>query len=66
MAVERTEPGLLVSLNLDGQAKVSQLDCSILTLAGQEQILRLPLDTNRRIESATVDVRAQVCRRLFL
>lgn len=36
-----TEPGLLVTLNLNGQAKVSQLHCCILALAGEEQVLWL-------------------------
>lgn len=36
-----TKPSLLVSLHLDSKAKVCQLHCSSLHLAGQQQVLRL-------------------------
>ena len=36
-----TEPGLLVSLHLNSQAKVCQLHCSSLHLTGQQQVLGL-------------------------
>ena len=36
-----TEPGLLISLNLDGETKVGQLDSSSLGFTGQEEVLGL-------------------------
>lgn len=36
-----TEPCLLVSLNLDGQAEVCQFHCGPFAFAGQKQVLRL-------------------------
>lgn len=41
MVQMHTKPRLLVSLHLDGQTKIGQLDGSVLTLTGQEQVLWL-------------------------
>lgn len=40
-SVLRTKPGLLIPLNLNGQAKVGQLHCSVLAFAREEQVFRL-------------------------
>ncbi len=40
-----TKPGLLISLHLDGKAKISQLHCRSLHLTGQQQVLWLQEDT---------------------
>lgn len=42
-----TKPGLLVSLHLDGETKVSQLHCCPLHLTGQQQVLRLQDQINK-------------------
>ena len=50
-----TKPGLLFSLNLNGQPEVGQLDGGPLLLARQKQIFRLQISVHDPVHVAVVD-----------
>lgn len=51
--VTLTKPSLLLPLDFDGQAKVSQLDCGTLALTRQQQVLWLRKEKTEPREAPT-------------
>jgi hypothetical protein len=49
--VTLTKPSLLLSLHFNGEAKISQLDCSTLAFTRQQQVLRLQKEQGEPCEA---------------
>lgn len=60
--VTLTKPSLLLSLDFDGQAKVSQLDCGTLAFTRQQQVLRLRKEKTEPCEAPTPRTRGSLVR----
>lgn len=54
-----TEPGLLITLDLDGQSEVGQLDGGTLLLARQQQVLRL--ETKQMLNGRSFFISYRAC-----